>query len=190
MLKQFTLPNLDDVKHLASALLLAVLIVGCNRGTAKLRYAGGGEEAFASNAGGVATIDVYDDSDESMGIRHVLRVVTVGPSAEAVLSQRNEVSAAGPIITKSNEWNTPSGKLTCSANWDMSSDGLTCGTNLFNRNNGNVLLLVCTNGQSLVARQLGSVPETANAAEVLQFVRTNLPNDKLIQSLKLQRGSK
>jgi hypothetical protein len=81
---------------------------------------------------------------------------------------------------------TPSGSVPISLKWDRRDDIVTMGGQRFGRETGNVFTVRREMNGQIISRQVSSLGPNADFPSLLRHVREQLPNDKIIDSLRIR----
>jgi hypothetical protein len=137
----------------------------------------------------VGSIDIVDGEERNAALvndQHLLYILVIAPDIQEHGSSSG--SDYGKYVTTlSHTWTTEKGELSVSFSWDRQTDTVTIGKQKFIRTNGDVFVArINTNGE-VSRQQLANISPHPNCQMVLQYIQQQLPNDKLISSIQLNK---
>jgi hypothetical protein len=81
------------------------------------------------------------------------------------------------------EWGTLDGIAHVSFRWNMWTDTISIGKQKFSRKNSNVFVIVGKPNSELTTQSCGKLGPEAGLSEIVQHIKQQLPNDKLVASV-------
>ena len=168
-------------------LVVAFAIVGCDVQRGRFSTSGDRSQALSPEVGCIDIVSGHGckpfnttNSDE----QHLLYVVIVCPGVRAQGSSSSSQYDKHDT-TLNHTWNTTAGLIAIAVRWDRQADTVSIGKQEFMREHGNLFIVRCEAGGVTTCRQLTGLGSHAGCQEVLQFIRKQLPKDRLVASLTL-----
>jgi hypothetical protein len=83
------------------------------------------------------------------------------------------------------DWRTPSGRISVEVTWDRRADTILAGGQKLQRTKGCAVVIIRNKSGQLSVRQVPGPGPAATPQQALESIKQQLPDDKLIGSLKL-----
>jgi hypothetical protein len=175
------------MKKTIPLLLLLLGIVGCDVQRGRFSVTSNSFSAFSSNIGGIDIVNGFGakpfnttDTDE----QNLLYILIVGPSVQT----HGSSSASGfekYVTTLDYSWNAEKSAFAVSIHWNRKTDIVVIGKQEFDREKGNVFVVRLDANSEMTSQQLTNLGSHDSFSEALKHIQQQLPNDQLINSLKL-----
>ena len=125
-----------------------------------------------------SSVGIADDED------YLLYILVVG--REGFLhGGSNEFDNQAYVTIFNHEWYVDGETNSISIRWDRRADTVSTGKYKFAREKGNVLIIKLASNGDVTAQQLGNSDLRGESHNLLKYVRSQLPQDKVIASLSL-----
>jgi hypothetical protein len=176
--------------YISLFLILSLGMIGCGVQGGRFTTTGSESNALAPNVGCIDIItglnkkqaDETGLSDEQ-NLLYIL-IITSGIQ-EHGSSGSNDYGRF--VTTLNHSWNTDKGTFAVSIPWNRETDMVTIGKQEFLREKGNVFVVKLNAAGEIVSQQFASLGSHSNFQQMLDYIHQQLPNDKLISSVKLYK---
>jgi hypothetical protein len=170
-------------------LILLLGIVGCGVQRGRFVTTSNEENPLLDPIGCIDIIDGYEkqpDHEADALSSHLLFMLIVTPGVQEHGSSSS--SDFGEYVTTENySWNTDKGTFSVSIPWNRQTDVVTVGKQDFIRKDGDVFIIRINENGEISGQQLPSLIGPARSEEVLKYIQKQLPEDKMVASIKLNK---
>lgn len=126
-----------------------------------------------------------EDKGRKMGAQgNLIYLLVVCPELSPIM-RRTAVAYGGAINNYVSEWGTSTGKVSIAASWNKRSDKVAIGKQEFERDRGNILVVIRKPSGELSCTQLASPASSLDRKSLLKFIKEKLPGEPVIQSAEL-----
>ena len=164
-------------------------IIGCGVQHGRFVTTSDSSSEFSSPVGSIDIVDGYEKQpahEADVLSDHLLFILIVTSGVQEHGS--NSSSDYGKYVTTlSHTWNTDKGRFAVSIPWNRQTDTVTIGKQEFVREKGDVFVVRLNANGEIFGQQLPSLGGPARYQEVLKYVQHQLPDDKIIASVKLYK---
>ena len=130
------------------------------------------------------TLNTADTGEENL-----LYLVIVCPDVQrndaGNVSDEGEDDYGTYVTTITQSWNTSAGLNAVTVRWNRQADTVSIGKQEFIREKGNLFIMRCKAGGETGCQQLANLGPHVGVQGVLESIRKQLPNDKIINTLTL-----
>jgi hypothetical protein len=168
-------------------LLLAIMMVfsfGCDGQRGKFLTVGVTSKGFSSFRGCIDIISGCVNQKNTMQ-ENLLYLVILRPGMQERNTDGGQVFGKY-ITTIDHRWDTDGGTYTVSVGWNRQNDTVDIGKQKFERAKGSLFVVCLESNMTSVAQQLPNPGFNVGFQQVLDYVRHQLPDNKSLESLKLQ----
>jgi hypothetical protein len=179
------------VRRLAPAvILLTAWLCGCDDGSQKGRFSvsGSSSRSVAKVTGSFTVVhgDPLPPAAQSTGTQPLLYLLVLFPSVRATGASTSSEEGAY-VSTYRESWRTPQGDVAVEVKWDRSKDTVTAGGATFDRQRGNVFVVVRDASGKLTVTQAGPVDAGLDEFAALPKIQGLLPADSPAKDVALVR---
>jgi hypothetical protein len=180
--------QIHAVRNIVLSLITALATTGCGAQRGRFVTSGSRGQSLAPVVGTIEIVSGYSNaagSDE----QNLLYIVAVCPGVQrnstTNISEDSGEDFGKYVTTLDHTWNNSAGSETVTIRWDRQADAVSIGKQEFYREKGNVFVVRAYAGGEAVCQQLESLGPHIGAQGVLQSISNQLPNDRMIATLKL-----
>jgi hypothetical protein len=178
------------LKFVSLIVVVVLGVIGCGVQRGRFVTTGDTGNPFLSPVGGIDIVDGYETKPaHETGIlneQHLLYVLII-TSAVQEHGSHSSIDFGKYVTTLSYAWNTEKGVLAVSIPWNRQTDIVTIGKQEFIREKGNVFVARLNANGELSGQQFASPGLHVRYQDVLKYIQQQLPNDKLLSSVKLYK---
>jgi hypothetical protein len=176
------------MSKIAPLLFVVVLtIMGCNAQRGRFSVTSQTYHDFSSNNGGIDVVQGFGSkpiNTTDTGDENLLYLVIIGPNVQ-VHGSGSSADNEEYLTTLDYSWTTEKGELAVSTRWNRQTDIVSIGKKEFDREKSNLFIVRCETGRDMACQQLANLGPHVAFQGVLESIRKQLPNDKLITELTL-----
>lgn len=176
--------------RLSSLFLTAIVACGCDDGAQHGRFAvnGSSSRSVADVAGSLTIVrgDPQPLTPQSTGQQPLLYILALAPSVTATGSGSSNDEGTY-VSTYRESWDTAQGKVTVELSWDRRTDNVSAGGATFDRQQGNVFVLIRDASGTVAATQAGPLNAGLDEFVALPQIQAALPAESPAKSVTLVR---